>query len=254
VLELGSTFPARFGSFSYELFSCDKDYLYTFVSVEDNNSQPLTSGMRGLFFEDVESGYLDGWVLNAEDFTFKSFLIEPEDFILGNAPNLATTTTGLNNDWQCSSYRNVFDDVHCSRVTGLTPGVEVNFWGYRSDGRNHVWERTSNGNSFVLEGPESTAPNSKCGLLPPGDDPEEFVEPEILMEDAKFARYIRLVIIIILACLVVNCCCCCVCWCCKAKKAASAAALAKDEEKEKEKKRKEEIELHSSTYNPNMMQ
>lgn len=183
VLELGSTFPARFGSFAYELFSCDKDYLYTFVSVEDNNSQPLTSGMRGLFFEDVESGYLDGWVLNAEDFTFRSFLIEPEDFILGNAPNLSTTTTGLNNDWQCSSYRNVFDDVHCSRATGLTPGIEVNFWGYRSDGVNHVWERTAAGNSYALEGPESTAPNSECGILAPEDEPEVLIA-DTLVEDA----------------------------------------------------------------------
>ena len=186
ILELGSTFPARFGSFSYELFSCDKDYLYTFVMVEDNNSTPLTSGMRGLFLEDVESGYLSGWVLSGEDWTFKSFLIEPEDFILGSAPNFATTTTGQNNDWQCSSVRNVFDDVHCSTVTGLTPGVEVNFWGYRSDGVNHVWEKTANSVPYVLEGPESTAPNSACGLLPPSDEPEEFVEPDTLREDAQF--------------------------------------------------------------------
>ena len=184
ILELGDTVPAQFGSFAYELFSCDKDYLYTKVSVEDNNSQPLTSGMRGLFFEDVESEYLDGWVLNADDLTFRSFLIEPEDFILGSAPNLATSTTGLNNDWQCSSYRNVFDDVHCSRTTGLTPGIEVRFWGYRSDGVNHAWERAASGLSDILEGPESTAPNNDCGVLPPTNDEDEFVMPETIDEDA----------------------------------------------------------------------
>jgi len=148
----------------------------------------------------------------------------------------------------------VFDDVHCSRATGLTPGIEVNFWGYRSDGANHVWERTSNGNSFVLEGPESTAPNSECGLLPPEDEPEEFLTPDTLVEDEQFQEMLRLIIMIVLACLVVNCCCCCVCWCCRAKKAASAASALIKEEQEKERKRKEEIELHSSTYNPNQMQ
>ena len=50
VMELSNTFPARFGSFTYEFFSCDSYYLYTTVSIEDSNSQPLESGMRGLFF------------------------------------------------------------------------------------------------------------------------------------------------------------------------------------------------------------
>ena len=51
ILELGSTFPARFGSFSYELFPCDQYYMYTFVSVEDSNSKPLEQGLRGLFVQ-----------------------------------------------------------------------------------------------------------------------------------------------------------------------------------------------------------
>ena len=90
VFGLTDTFPARIGSFAYEMFACDAYYLYTFVSVEDANSQPLTSGMRGLFFQDTESGDLDGWVLDANDWTFKSFHIEEDNFESYNAPNLAT--------------------------------------------------------------------------------------------------------------------------------------------------------------------
>ena len=97
--------------------------------------------MRGLFFQDAQSGDLDGWVLDASDWTFKSFHIEEDNFRSYDAPNLATLTVGLNDDWQCSSWRNVFDDVHCSRSSGLRPGDKVNFWGYRYDGSTHVWER-----------------------------------------------------------------------------------------------------------------
>ena len=85
---LWDTFPARFGAFKYELFSCDQFYLYTFVSVEDQNSQPLRGGLRGMFFEDPITGNLDGWVLNASDWTFKSVWIPSFQFSPSNAPDL----------------------------------------------------------------------------------------------------------------------------------------------------------------------
>ena len=257
VLELGSTFPAQFGSFAYTLFSCDLDYLYTKVSVEDNNSQPLKSGMRGLFFEDVESGYLDGWVLNADDWTFKSFQIEDDDFIQSNAPNFATQTKGLNNDWQCSSYRNVFDDVHCSRSTGLTPGTEVNFWGYRSDGVNHVWERTAAGNSYKLEGPESTAPNSDCGNWPiEGEEdkmPDTIGDTDVLK---KTGKGLIEAVVVILAAVILCCLLCCICVCCCRKRKSKKEPEPETEEEKKAREASEkakEVELHSSQYNANQM-
>ena len=42
VLSLPVSFPARFGSFSYTMFSCDYYYVYTYVSVEGIDSRPLT--------------------------------------------------------------------------------------------------------------------------------------------------------------------------------------------------------------------
>ena len=59
--------------------------------------------------------------------------------------------------------RVVFDDVHCSQVTDLRPGDEVAFWGYRSDGQNHVWEENSARSTTELEGPADTSPNAECG-------------------------------------------------------------------------------------------
>ena len=112
-MELSRTFPARFGSFKYELFSCDKYYLYTFVSVEDDNSQPLSSGLRGLFFEDPLTGDLDGWVLNGADWTFKSVWIPSFQFKPSNAPDLLLAED--NDEWECMQMKIVFDDVHCSR-------------------------------------------------------------------------------------------------------------------------------------------
>ena len=113
IMELGRTFPARFGSFKYELFSCDQFYLYTFVSVEDDNSQPLSSGLRGMFFEDPLTGNLDGWVLNGSDWTFKSVWIPSFQFQPSNAPDLLNATD--NDEWECTRIKIVFDDVHCSR-------------------------------------------------------------------------------------------------------------------------------------------
>jgi len=74
-MELASTFPSRFGSFKYELFPCDQYYMYNFVSVEDSNSRPLEQGMRGLFIEEIESGNVEGWVLDASTWTFNTFEI-----------------------------------------------------------------------------------------------------------------------------------------------------------------------------------
>ena len=86
---MGRTFPARFGSFEYEFFSCDSYYLYTYVSVEDQNSTPLKSGLRGLFFEDIESGDIEGWVLDGNTWTFKTVYIPDDEFIPSNAPDLS---------------------------------------------------------------------------------------------------------------------------------------------------------------------
>ena len=113
IMELYNTFPARFGSFKYELFSCDQFYLYTFVSIEDSNSQPLTSGMRGLFWEDSSTGNVDGWVLNGNDWSFKSVWIPSFQFNPSNAPDLMNAQD--NGQWECTKTQIVFDDVHCSR-------------------------------------------------------------------------------------------------------------------------------------------
>jgi len=81
--------------------------------------------------------------------------------------------------------RVVFDDVHCSKVTDLRPGDEVAFWGYRSDGQTHVWERQSSPNNFALVGPADSSPNANCGnwVEEKEDDPE--VEP-IPIDSADF--------------------------------------------------------------------
>ena len=68
----------------------------------------------------------------------------------------------------------VADEVHCSKKTELKPGIEVTFWGYRSDGAIHVWEKSS---KYVLEGPADTSPNNDCGNYTPVE-PEDPAEPE----------------------------------------------------------------------------
>ena len=110
--------------------------MYNFVSIEDSNSRPLEQGMRGLFIEEIESGNVEGWVLDASTWTFNTFVIPSNKFVESNAPYLDGTSEFISKDqeWQCSSVRVVFDDVHCSKVTDLRPGDEVAFWGYRSDG------------------------------------------------------------------------------------------------------------------------
>ena len=165
IMELGNTFPARFGSFKYELFSCDEYYFYTFVSVEDSNSQPLKSGLRGMFFEDPATGDLDGWVLNGEDWTFKSVWIPSFQFTPSNAPNLINAVD--NDQWECAHIQIVFDDVHCSRPIfskeenaasiQYQPGQQVRVWGYRSDGNVHVWEAGTSG-KMSLWGPFDESP------------------------------------------------------------------------------------------------
>jgi len=87
ILELRNTFPARLGSFYYELFSCDQYYLYTYVSIEDSGSRPLTRGLRGLFIEDPVTGNLDGWVINASNWSTKSVFIRADDFNPSRAPD-----------------------------------------------------------------------------------------------------------------------------------------------------------------------
>ena len=173
IMELSNTFPARFGSFKYELFSCDEYYLYTFVSVENNNSQPLRSGLRGMFFEDPLTGNLDGWLLNGEDWTFKSVSIPSFQFSPSNAPNLVNAAD--NDQWECAHVRIVFDDVHCSRPikdNQYSPGKNVRVWGYRSDGFSHVWEAGISG-KFSLEGPPDESPTEQCGdviVVDPNDE------------------------------------------------------------------------------------
>jgi len=49
--------------------------MYNFVSIEDSNSRPLEQGMRGLFIEEIESGKVEGWVLDASTWTFNTFEI-----------------------------------------------------------------------------------------------------------------------------------------------------------------------------------
>jgi hypothetical protein len=86
-MELNKTFPARFGTFNYELFSTNCYYLYTFVSVESKDSRPLKTGLRGLFAENTITGDLDGWVLDASTWTFKSYYITGSDLDVSNPPD-----------------------------------------------------------------------------------------------------------------------------------------------------------------------
>jgi len=94
-------------------------------------------------------------------------VIPSDKFVPSNAPYLDSASEFLVSDsskeWQCSSVRVVYDDVHCSQVTDLRPGDEVAFWGYRSDGQNHVWEENSARSTTELEGPADTSPNAECG-------------------------------------------------------------------------------------------
>ena len=92
-MSLKSTFPARFGSFSYQFYSTCAYRFYNAVSVEDSNSQPLEQGLRGLFIQDLSSGRMDGWVLTAakssSDWEFKGVSVDPFDFNPEEAPDLS---------------------------------------------------------------------------------------------------------------------------------------------------------------------
>ena len=111
-------------------------------------------------------------------------MIPSDKFVPSNAPYLDGSSEFLVSDsskeWQCSSVRVVYDDVHCSQVTDLRPGDEVAFWGYRSDGQNHVWEENSARSTTELEGPADTSPNAECGNWV---QPEENESPQEDKED-----------------------------------------------------------------------
>ena len=123
-----------------------------------------------MFFEDPDTGNLDGWVLNGEDWTFKSVWIPSFQFSPQNAPNLINAVD--NDQWECARIQIVFDDVHCSRPifskdensasTQYKPDKNVRVWGYRSDGNVHVWEAGTSGN-FPLQGPQDQSPTDRCG-------------------------------------------------------------------------------------------
>ena len=108
--------------------------------------------------------------------------------------------------------RVVFDDVHCSKVTDLRPGDSVAFWGYRSDGQTHVWERQSSPNNFILEGPTDTSPNADCGNWAEVEGKEEDPEDEpIPIDSADFMILIGGGLLLLL--LLSFCCCLCCCLC-----------------------------------------
>ena len=123
-----------------------------------------------MFFEDPATGDLDGWVLNGEDWTFKSVWIPSFQFTPSNAPNLINAVD--NDQWECAHIQIVFDDVHCSRPIfskeenaasiQYQPGQQVRVWGYRSDGNVHVWEAGTSG-KMSLWGPFDESPTDQCG-------------------------------------------------------------------------------------------
>ena len=177
ILELQRTFPARLGSFQYQLFSCDKYYLYTFVSVEDDNSGPLKSGLRGMFLEDQDTGELDGWVVNGANWTFKSVRIPADLFNPNNAPDLYTWDD--NGEWDCYKSTDVFDDVNCSKPVfneQYGPGKKVRWVGYYSDGNNRFWEMGFSTDG--MEGQEDISPTSACGDKIPGEGEDVVATPD----------------------------------------------------------------------------
>ena len=132
------------------------------MSVEGDDSTPLTSGSRGLFLEDQETGDLDGWVLNGSNWTFKSIRVPAALFNPNQAPDLYSWED--NNEWQCYKERVVFDDVSCSKPVynnEYYPGRMVRFVGYYSDGNNHYWELGFATDPLI--GPEDISPTDACG-------------------------------------------------------------------------------------------
>lgn len=91
ILSLKETFPARFGSFKYQFYSSCSYRFYNGVSIEESNSQILKRGMRGMFVQDLKTGKVNGWVLEASEdkpFEFKGVSIAPTEFDPAKAMNL----------------------------------------------------------------------------------------------------------------------------------------------------------------------
>ena len=81
--------------------------------MEEKNSKPLESGMRGLFIQNLKTGWMHGWVLTAapdsSDWTFKGVSVDPKEFNPEEAPDFSGNAD--DGSWKCESKRVVFDDV-----------------------------------------------------------------------------------------------------------------------------------------------
>ena len=119
------------------------------------------------------------------------------------------------------------------------------FWGYRSDGTNHVWEKSANNVAYALEGEADTSPNNNCGNMLEEDLITEEEEPSG-WEDIPVLPFVILALSLI--CLLLAC-----CWC-------ISCCIARKREREEKKKKAEqegglprkEVELNS--YSANRME
>ena len=155
--------------------------------------------------------------------------------------------TDESKQWQCSSTRVVYDDVHCSQVTELRPDDEVAFWGYRSDGRTHVWEQSASKISYELEGPADTSPNTDCGnWTPPSeqettDETDPVIDPNGLTTDT-----VILIAGALLLCCILSLLCCICCCCCKKRREKEEQKQSIEAEMARAKQRREQEQQHSA--------